>query len=62
LARNLVEVGDMPELAGLFGERGDKMRMGVAKRIDGDAGCEIEVALAISGARCSTSRTARSAR
>ena len=37
----------MPELLRLLGERGDKMRMGVAQRVDGDAGGEIEIALAV---------------
>ncbi len=39
----------MPELAGLFGQRRDEVRVAVAERIDGDAGGEIEVALAVSG-------------
>ncbi len=35
---NLVEVGDMPQLGRLLGERRDQMRMGVAERVDRDAG------------------------
>ena len=49
LAGNLVEVGDVPELAGLLGQRGDEMRVAVAERVDGDAAAEIEVALAVVG-------------
>ena len=42
-----VEVGDVPELLGLLGERLDQVRMGVAERVDRDAGGEIEIALAV---------------
>ena len=42
LLGNAVEVGDVPELAGLLGQRLDQRRMGVAQRIDGDAAREIE--------------------
>ena len=49
LAGDLVEVGDVPELAGLLGQRRDEMRVAVAERIDGDAGAEIEIALAVVG-------------
>jgi hypothetical protein len=45
--RDLVEVGDVPELAGLLGQRRDEMRMAVAERIDGDAAGEIEISLAV---------------
>ena len=44
--RDAVEIGDVPDLVRLLGQRLDQMRMRVAKRIDGDAGGEIEVALA----------------
>ena len=37
----------MPDLLGLLGERLDQLRMGVAERIDRDAGGEIEIALAV---------------
>ena len=47
LARDLVEIGDVPELAGLLGQRRDQMRMAVAERIDGDAAGEVEISLAI---------------
>ncbi len=47
LPGNLVEVRDMPKLAGLLGQRGDQMRMAVAKRVDRDAGGEIEISLAL---------------
>ena len=47
LVGDLVEIGDVPELAGLLGQRRDQMRMAVAERIDGDAAGEIEIALAI---------------
>ena len=49
LAGNLVEVGDVPELAGLLGQRRDEMRVAVAERVDGDAAGEIEIALAVVG-------------
>ena len=45
--RDAVQVGDVPELLGLLGQRLDQMRMGVAERVDRDAGGEIEVALAV---------------
>ena len=47
LGRDLVEIGNVPELAGLLGQRRDKMRMAVAERIDGDAAGEIQIALAV---------------
>jgi hypothetical protein len=37
----------VPQLGGLLLQRGDQMRMGMAERIDRDAGGEIEIALAI---------------
>ena len=46
LAGDAVEVGAVPELAGLLGERGDQLGMGVAQRVDGDAAAEIQIALA----------------
>ena len=46
--RNAVQIGDVPELLRLLGQRRDQMRMRVAERIDGDAGGEIEIALAVS--------------
>ena len=49
LAGDLVEVRQVPDLLGLVLQRGDEMGMGVAQRIDGDAGGEIEISLAILG-------------
>ncbi len=46
---NLVEVGDVPDLLRLLGDGGDEPRMSMAERVDGDAGAEIEVALAVGG-------------
>ena len=45
--RDAIEVGDVPELLRLLGERLDQMRMRVAERIDRDAGGEIEIAVAV---------------
>ncbi len=45
---DLVEVGRVPELLRLLGERADEMRMGVTQGIHGDAGAEIEISLAAS--------------
>jgi len=44
--RNFVEVGDVPDLVGLLGQRGDEMRMVMAERGDGDARAKVEIALA----------------
>ena len=44
--RDLEEIGGVPELAGLGRQRLDEMRMGMAERGHGDAGAEIEIALA----------------
>ncbi len=49
LFRNFIKVGDVPSLLRLFGKRSDKVRMRVAQRIDGNAGGEIEIALAVRG-------------
>src|SRR5690606_6132156 len=46
LAGDLVEVRNVPELGGLLGEGGDQLRVAVAKRIDGNTGGKVEVALA----------------
>ena len=40
-------IGDVPTYPGLLGQRRDQMRMAVAKRVDGDAAGEVEVAVAI---------------
>ena len=37
----------MPQLLRLLGQGRDQMRMGVAERVDGDAGGKIEIALAV---------------
>jgi len=49
LAGDLVEIGDVPELAGLFRQRLDECGMGMAEHVDGDARPEVEVALAARG-------------
>jgi len=49
LSGNAVKIGRVPELACLLGQRGNESGMGVAQRIDGDAGSEIEISLAILG-------------
>ena len=49
LARNFVDIGQVPQFVGLVLQRFDKVRMGVAERIDGDAGREIEIAFAGGG-------------
>ncbi len=46
---NLVEIGHMPELLCLLGDRGDEMRMRMAQRVHGDAGSKIEIAFAVLG-------------
>ncbi len=43
---HLEEVGGVPELAGLGRQRLDEMGMGIAERGHGDAGAEVEIALA----------------
>ena len=45
--RNPEEVRGVPDLAGLLGEGRDEVRVGVAERVDGDAGAEIEVSLPV---------------
>ena len=49
LAGDAVEVGAVPQLAGLLGQRRDQLGVRVAQRVDGDAAGEIEVALARGG-------------
>ena len=49
LACHAIQVRRVPELAGLLGQRGDELGMGVAERVDGDAARQIEVALAARG-------------
>ena len=51
LLRDLVEVGDVPELAALLDQRLDQMGMAVAQRRDGDAAGEVEIAVAIGGVK-----------
>ena len=46
LAGNAVQIGDVPELLGLGGERLDELGMGVTERGHRDARAEIEIALA----------------
>ena len=47
LAGDLVEVRQVPDLLGLVLQRRDEVRVGMAEGIDGDAGAEIEIALAV---------------
>src|SRR6185312_2164519 len=47
LAGDLKQIGAVPELLCLVGQRLDQVRMGMAERGDGDAAREIEVFLAI---------------
>ena len=42
-----VEIGNMPDLAGLLGDRLDQVRMGMAERVDRHARREVEVAVAV---------------
>ncbi len=42
LLGHTVEIGDVPQAAGLLGQGLDQCRMGMAERIDGDAAAEIE--------------------
>ena len=44
---NLIQIGDVPHLLRLLGERGDQPRMGVSQRVDGNAGGKIEIAVAV---------------
>ena len=46
LAGDAIEIGAVPQLLRLLGERGDQLGMRVAQRIDGNAAGEIEIALA----------------
>jgi hypothetical protein len=46
LLGHLVEIGCVPQLAGLFAQGLDQMRMGMAQRAHRDAAAEIEIALA----------------
>ncbi len=49
LPRDLVEVGDVPQLAGLLGERLDQMRMGMAERVHRDPRGEVEILRPVGG-------------
>ncbi|CDX50950.1 hypothetical protein MPL3365_130224 [Mesorhizobium plurifarium] len=49
LFRDFVEIGDVPEVGGLLGERRDQMRMAVAERIHRDAAREVKISLALVG-------------
>ena len=46
LLGDAVQIGHVPELFRLLGQRLDEMRMGVAERSDRDAGGEVEITLA----------------
>src|SRR5690606_5930884 len=43
LARNFIEVGNVPESARLVRESGNQMRMGVAQRVHGYARGEVQI-------------------
>ena len=45
--RNPEQVGDVPDLLGLLGQRLDQHRMGVPEHIDRNARAEVEIALAV---------------
>ena len=47
LPLDAIEVGGVPELAGLLGERRDEARMRVPEHVDGNARGEVEVAVAV---------------
>ena len=47
LPGNAIEIGGMPQLAGLLAKRGDKAGMRMAKRVHGDAACTVEIATAV---------------
>src|SRR5690606_21556466 len=49
LARDFIEIGDVPELSGLGRQRLYQMRMGVPQRIDRDTGSEVQKGLAVLG-------------
>ena len=49
LARHPVEVGGVPQLARLLGQRRHQPGIGMAEGVDGDARPEIQVSLAILG-------------
>src|SRR5207237_9801601 len=46
---NLVEIGHMPELLCLLGDRRDEMRKRMAQCVHGDARSKIEIAFAVLG-------------
>jgi hypothetical protein len=47
LSGNLIEIGEMPDLVGLILQRRNEVRVGMAERIDRNAGGKIEIAGAI---------------
>ena len=49
LLRNAVDVGDVPELFSLRLQRRDQLGMGVAQRVDRDAGDAVQIGLAVGG-------------
>ena len=49
LARHAIEIGSVPELARLLGQRRHQLGMGMAEGADGDSRPEIEVSLPILG-------------
>ena len=49
LLGDAMQIGDVPELVGLLGERRDQTRMRVPERGDGHAAGEVEIALAFRG-------------
>ena len=49
LSGDAIEVGGVPHLVGLLGQRIDQLGMRVAQRIDGNAAGEIQIAIAVGG-------------
>lgn len=46
LARHFIKVRDVPDLLGLGLDRFHEVRMGMAQRVDRDAGCKIQISFA----------------
>ena len=57
LSGHAVQVGGVPQLRGLVGERLEQPGMGVTKGVDGDSRSEIQISLAILGEKVGTLAT-----